>query len=153
MQNEEPARTAARQRQAAEQRELGTRLKGARVQAGHTLESAAQALTNQGHKIGKAGVGHWETGTNLPDALMLRRLAKLYDTTPDALLWENAVSMAAMKFAAKYDALTEEQKRTLDFVWMSFVESGAPGGEALPPAPSPDPMPESLPKPRHGKPS
>lgn len=65
---------------------LGARLRFARKEAGYTLESAAKALTNSGFKSGKAAVGHWETGVNVPDALILRELSKMYGVSVDALL-------------------------------------------------------------------
>lgn len=64
---------------------LGAALASARKAAGLTLDTAAAALREQGFPIGKAAIGHWETGTNVPDALWVRRLSRLYKTTMDAV--------------------------------------------------------------------
>ena len=69
-----------------ERKALGRRLAEHRKAAGFTLASIAKHLTDDGHKIGKAGVGHWETGQNVPDALTLARLARAYKTSSDTLL-------------------------------------------------------------------
>lgn len=65
---------------------LGQRLAMARKLAGYTLESAAAALTNRDKKIGKAGVGAWEVGRTVPDAVTLKRLSRLYEVSADKLL-------------------------------------------------------------------
>lgn len=69
-----------------ERQALGTLLASARDEAGFSLSSAAQELTDRGYPIHKATIGAWEKGRNLPDALWLRRLARLYDRTIDSLL-------------------------------------------------------------------
>jgi transcriptional regulator with XRE-family HTH domain len=70
---------------------FGAQLAQARKKAGLSLEAAATALRAEGHAISKAAVGHWETGQNLPDALWLRRLARLYKSSTDRLLFGGAV--------------------------------------------------------------
>lgn len=65
---------------------LGKSLAAARKAAGFSLDTASAALAEAGTPIGRAAIGHWETGTNVVDALWLRRLARLYNTTSDALL-------------------------------------------------------------------
>ena len=121
-----------------EKKALGRRLASARTLAGYTLEGAAKALTERGHKISKAGIGHWETGHNLPDALWLRRLAKLYCSTLDALVWDDAITMEAIQFAAQYDGLNEKQKRMFKTLWLAYFQqaaSDADVGEHLPTLP------------------
>jgi transcriptional regulator with XRE-family HTH domain len=72
--------------------------------------------------VDKGTVSAWETGRGLPDALMLRRLAKLYDVSSDALLWEDSLSPDAMKFAAQFDALSEKQRRHFKVMWLAYFE-------------------------------
>lgn len=105
-----------------ERRALGRRLASARNLAGYTIDETAQALTGRGYSITKQAVGHWETGKNVPDALWLRRLAKLYGTTLDALVWDEAISTEAIQFAVQYDALNEKQKRTFRAMWLAYFE-------------------------------
>lgn len=110
---------------------LGSRLKAARNAVGLTLVAAATALSEQGIPAIKQTVGAWEKGVNVPDALVLKKLAKLYNQSADALLWENALSIEALQFAAEYDALNETQKRTLRAIWMAYITQGN-NGEGLP---------------------
>lgn len=60
---------------------LGKRLRSARDACGLTQLEAATKL-----HITKAALSAWETGRNLPDALMLGRVARIYETTADHLL-------------------------------------------------------------------
>ena len=118
---------------------LGERLATARKQAGYTLESAAAELTLQGHKVGKQAVGAWEKGRNLPDSIWLKRLAKLYETTADALLWDDSITMEAIRFAVQYDALNDKQQRAFKAMWLAYFEqakSDADVGEHISPAPT-----------------
>lgn len=117
---------------------LGSRLKAARNAVGLTLVAAATALTDEGIPAIKQTVGSWEKGVNVPDALVLKKLAKLYNQSADALLWENALSIEALQFAAEYDALNETQKRTLRAIWMAYITQGSNGdGLPMPPVHSP----------------
>lgn len=68
-----------------ERKAFAGKLAKIREAAGYTLRSAADALTERGHKIGFAAIGAWEAGRNLPDALWLRRLARLYNVPTDAM--------------------------------------------------------------------
>jgi transcriptional regulator with XRE-family HTH domain len=118
---------------------LGARLASARKLAGLTMEEAARRLTERGYPISKQGLGHWESGRNLPDALWLRRLAKLYGTTLDALVWDEAISMEAIRFAAQYDGLSERQRRTFKAMWLAYFEQATTDEEVevhLPRAPA-----------------
>lgn len=101
---------------------LGKRLAAARNLAGYdSIESAAKELTKLGYPISKAGLGAWEAGRNVPDAIWLRRLAKLYSTTIDALSWDDSLTIEAMQLAAQFDGLTEKQKSTLKALWMAYI--------------------------------
>lgn len=112
-----------------ERKALGRRLASARNLAGFTIDQTAKAMTDRGHPITKQAVGHWETGKNVPDALWLRRLAKLYSTTLDALVWDEAISMEAIQVAVQYDALSEAQKKSFAYVWLAFVQGGKSDAE------------------------
>lgn len=105
-------------------RGLGLRLASARKGKGLTQDQVADRF-----KVNKATVSAWETGRGVPDALTLRALAKLYDTSADALLWEDSLSPEAMKFAAEFDNLTDKQQRTFRTVWMAFVADSASDGD------------------------
>lgn len=96
---------------------LGARLKAAREQADYTQDGAGQQLG-----VKKATISSWENGRNIPDALMLARLAKLYGTTADALLWDDSISIEAIRFAAQYDALTDQQQRAFRAMWLAYFE-------------------------------
>lgn len=115
-------------------KEIGARLRAARQVAGFTMETIAARLRERGFKATKAAVGHWETGKRSVDVLIVAELAKLYQQSIDALVWENALSMEAMRFAAQFDSLTDEQQRTLRAIWMAFI-SETKSGASLPVAP------------------
>lgn len=104
---------------------LGKRLAAARKLRDLTIEQAADQLTARGFPIGKQGVGHWETGRNVPDAIWLGRLAKLYQVSADALLWDTALSNDALQLAAQYDGLNEREQARVRTLWMAFVQSAA----------------------------
>lgn len=112
-----------------ERKALGRRLASARALAGYTLEGIAKALTGRGHPIGRAAVGAWEVGRNVPDALWLKRIAKIYGTTLDALVWDEAISMEAIQFAVQYDALTEANRRKFRAMWLAYFEEAKTDAE------------------------
>lgn len=99
---------------------LGMRLKAAREHKSLTQDDIAKRFS-----LNKATVSAWETGRGDPGVYRLRELAKLYDVSADALLWEDSLSTDAMKLAAEFDGLSEKQKSTLRALWMAYVqESG-----------------------------
>lgn len=102
--------------------------------ADETLDTVAVKMTAAGIPVGKAAVGHWETGHSVPDALQIKKLAKMYGTSADALLWDVSLSPEAMQFAAEFDGLSEAQKRTLRAIWVAFIQAGnaAAGIQAAP---------------------
>lgn len=108
---------------------FGLRLKAARVAADLTLDGVARRLSDDGYPAVKQTVSAWENGGNLPDPLVLKRLAKMYHQSADALLLESAPSIEAMQFAAQFDALNEKQRRTFQAVWLAFIEQAAGDGE------------------------
>ena len=115
-------------------REIGARLRAARQVACYTLEQVAAMLRERGFKATKQAVSHWEAGIRSVDILIVAELAKHYRQSIDALVWENALSMEAMQFAAQFDSLTDDQQRTLRAIWMAFI-SDAKTGAGLPAAP------------------
>lgn len=130
-----------------ERQQLGQRLAGARALVGLTLDTASKALGERGYPISRAALGHWEKGTNLPDALWLRRLAKLYGSTLDALVWDDAISMEAIQLAVQYDALGEKQKRHIKAMWLAYFESAKSDQEVR------DSMPVTATNPATGSPT
>lgn len=101
-------------------RGLGMRLASARQAKGFTQTDIAVRFS-----VSKGTVSAWETGRGIPDALTLRELAKIYDVSADSLLWEDSLSPEAMKFAAAFDSLNEQQRRTLNAIWMAYVQESA----------------------------
>ena len=69
-----------------ERKALGKRLAQARQAAGYTLDTAVAELARRGFKISRGTIGAWETGRNLPDALWLGRMARLYENSIDQLV-------------------------------------------------------------------
>lgn len=108
---------------------------GARLMAVRKNKGLTQLQVAERFGINKATVSAWEKGRGLPDALMLRRLARLYDVSADSILWENSLSQEAMQVAAWFDSLTEQQQKTYRAVILAFVQEGSAAGEALPLAP------------------
>ncbi len=104
---------------------LGRRLASARKLCDLTIDQAARRLTEYGFPIQKQGLGHWETGRNVPDAIWLSRLAKLYRVSADALLWDNAPSIEAMQIAAQFDGLSDSKQRQLRALWLAYIETAA----------------------------
>ena len=107
------------QKDEEERRGLGLRLKAARESKDLTQQDVARELEMTTYKT----VSAWETGRGLPDALTMKRLAKLYGVSAESLLWDNAPSLEAMQIAAQFDSLTVKQRETFRAVWMAFVES------------------------------
>lgn len=100
---------------------LGKRLSAARTLKALTIDAAAKQLTAKGYPLTKQALGHWETGRNVPDALWLSRLAKLYNTTLDALVWDDSLTIEATQLGAQFDGLTEKQKSTLKALWIAYI--------------------------------
>lgn len=99
---------------------VGMRLKAARENKGLTQDAVSQRFD-----ISKKTVSAWETGRGDPGIYRLRELAKLYDVSADALLWEDSLTPEAMKIAASFDSLTVRQQATLSALWMAYVTESA----------------------------
>lgn len=115
---------------------LGARLRAARVQSNLTLDQVGKLLGDAGFSAKKAAISAWELGRNVPDALVLKRLAKIYNQSTDALLWDDALSLEALQIAASFEALSPSQKSALKTIWMAFVTEGH-SGSGLPSTPPP----------------
>lgn len=99
---------------------FGLRLAAARAGKKLTQQDVADRFS-----VNKATVSAWETGRGIPDALVLRALAKLYDVSADALLWAESLTPAAMRIAAGYDDLKDDQRKKFDNMWLGFYASAA----------------------------
>jgi transcriptional regulator with XRE-family HTH domain len=93
---------------------------GRRLKAAREARELTQQQVAEWFDVNKATVSAWEQGVGVPDALRLRRLAKLYGTSSDALLWEEAESTQAMRFAAQFDALDDAQRRAFAAMWSAY---------------------------------
>jgi transcriptional regulator with XRE-family HTH domain len=112
---------------------LGMRLKAARHNVDLSLREVADAL-----KVDVATVTAWEEGAGDPGVYALRDLSKLYKTSSESLLWENAPSNEAMQIAAAYDGLDDRKQQTFRTLWMAFLQDAMSDervGSHLPPAP------------------
>lgn len=101
-------------------RGFGMRLKAARTHAKFTQQEVADLF-----EVKKATVSAWEQGGGDPGVFKLRRLAKLYNVSADALLWDDSLTNDALQVAAQFDALTETQKRAFRVAWTTFVATAA----------------------------
>lgn len=104
-----------------EKKALGERLARARKAAGYTQPGVAEYLTERGHQISKQGVSHWEQGRNVPDALVLRLLARLYETTADSMLFDQPISVKALRIASRFDALPAEDRDRLEKIFTAIA--------------------------------
>lgn len=105
-------------------RSVGMRLAVAREFKSFTQDDIAKRFS-----LNKATVSAWETGRGDPGIYRLRELAKLYDLSADAILWENSLTPDAMKVAAQFDSLNEKQKRTFYAMWMAYIQESATDDE------------------------
>lgn len=99
---------------------------GLRLQAARKAKGLTQLQVAGLFGVEKATVSAWESGRGDPGALRLRRLAKLYDVSADALLWDDALSAEALRFAAQFDALTDKQQRAFRAMWLAYFEEAKP---------------------------
>lgn len=95
---------------AREREELGAHLQKVRGAAGYTLRSAAEALTKRGHAIKFGAIGAWEDGRNVPNALWIGRLARLYGVPVDALYSEERVSVEVIRLASQLRDVVRQQE-------------------------------------------
>lgn len=103
---------------------VGMRLKAARL-----AKDLGQKEVADRFGVTVATVSAWETGIGDPGVYRLRDLAKLYDVSADAILWEDSLTTDAMRFAADFDSLTEKQRATFRAVWMAFVKEAVSDGD------------------------
>lgn len=103
-----------------EQEALGQRFRTLRVSRKPESLSQDEAVLQLG--VTKAALSAWETGRNMPNPFMLRKMAKLYGVSVDALLWDNSLSPEAMKFAAQYDNLSGKMRGAFEAMWLAYFE-------------------------------
>lgn len=109
-----------------ERQALGARLAELRKAHGFTLRALAQALKDKGYEIGFNALGHWETGKNVPDAIWMRRLARLYKIPVDAMYGDAEISVRQIELAAQFrDAVIGE----MDIGRLPTLSSPAPSKE------------------------
>lgn len=111
---------------------FGMRLKAAREARQLTQDDVAKRFD-----VNKATVSAWETGRGDPGVFRLRELSKLYKTSSESLLWENAPSNDAMQIAADFDGLDERKQQTFRTLWMAFLQDAMADERVshIPPAP------------------
>lgn len=111
---------------------FGMRLKAAREARQLSQEDVAKRFG-----LNKATVSAWETGRGDPGVFRLRELSKLYKTSSESLLWENAPSNDAMQIAAAFDGLDERKQQTFRTLWMAFIQDAMADDRVshIPPAP------------------
>lgn len=97
-----------------ERKLFGARLAKVRKDAGFTLDTAAAALTERGFQIGRGTIGAWETGRNVPDALALRWLARLYQVPVDVLFSDAPVELETIQLAAKLKAVVLNDSASIE---------------------------------------
>lgn len=97
---------------------FGMRLKAART---NTAEKFTQQDIADRFGVEKGTVSAWETGRGDPGVYRLRELSKLYKTSTESLVWENAPSNEAMQIAAAFDGLTPRQQQTFHTLWVAFL--------------------------------
>lgn len=105
--------------------ELGRRLAEARDLAGLTQPNVAVLLTNAGIQSTKQAVSAWEKGRNVPDAVVLKHLARLYDASTDALLGLKTASAEAARLAILFDSLEPDARAGFMKVCGPFLDKHA----------------------------
>jgi transcriptional regulator with XRE-family HTH domain len=113
-----------------EKKALGQCLKEAREAAGFSTQvEAAEEL-----RVVKQTINSWESGTNIPDALWLRRIARAYETTVSRLVGDEVASWPFLRTPVGRVLALEPDD-------LSYVEGRL--AAALSDV-SPDPSPEDL---------
>lgn len=106
---------------------LGRRLKAAREGKELTQEQVADRFG-----LKKGTVSAWEKGRGVPDSLRLVELARLYDSTPDALLIGSPLSRQALQLATQFDAYSPAERARLMRVWNALFEESSSAGKSIP---------------------
>lgn len=121
---------------------LGERLKQARVDAGFTQDTAAGRMG-----LKKQTFSSWENDRNIPDAVTLGKLARLYETTTDFLLFGAPTSPSAQSIADQFNAMSKPKRDVFVAMWDAFVKANrAPNaGYKLPDPTSTDVPPANEP--------
>lgn len=106
--DEDPARTPKTSAEIRFQKEIGSRLKAARVAAGLTQSQAGEKIG-----IGKAGISLWEKGERAMDVVKIVALADLYQVTSDSVIMGGptlATTKDAQRIARQFDLLPPKYK-------------------------------------------
>lgn len=100
-------------------RALGAYLAAARIDAGLTQDDVATEL-----ELVKQTISAWENGRNLPDALSLRRLSRLYRCSTDALVGVDHQPKwpFSMELQEKVLGLSDEELLRAENVLRGFVD-------------------------------
>lgn len=115
---------------------------GQRLQTLRKVRKLSQLQVATRLEVEKATVSAWETGRNMPDPFALRKLAKIYEVSVDALLWDDSLSPEAMRFAAQYDNLSGKQRTMFEAMWLAYFERAVTDedvSQSLPRLPAPEP--------------
>lgn len=108
------------------QQALGARLAAARRASGLSLQGVADKLAAAGMGVSRATVGAWEDGRNVPDALVVGQLARIYAVTADALAG-NVRASAANGFPEdvvdRVSMLSVDNLRGLTSIVTSFLDA------------------------------
>lgn len=112
----------------AENQAVGRAMKAAREKKG-SIDKVVAQLADVGLKegFGRATLGAWEVGRNLPNAVVLRRLSEFYGTSADELIGlAPSRSARAAEMSKQFDALPAPEQERGWRIWQAFV-SGVPG--------------------------
>lgn len=109
---------------------LGKRLAEARMAAGLSQPTVVLLLGSAGQSLTKQAVSAWEHGRNVPDAVVLKALAQLYDTSADSLLGLQPHSAEAEHLAAVFDSLDADKRASFIEICGPFLQKHARGIEA-----------------------
>jgi transcriptional regulator with XRE-family HTH domain len=98
---------------------IGERLRELREATGLTLEQLGARFAI-GEKEGKTkqAVAAWEKGRNQLTADQIILLCKLFGTSADYLLFGSTLSAKAIQIARKFDALSSEDKKRFEAIFM-----------------------------------
>lgn len=107
--DKETLRTPKTEAELQLQREIGARLRKARLGAGMTMEQAGEIIN-----ISKAAMGHWEHGLRAMDVVKIAALIKAYSVTSDSVLIggpTKAMTREAQALGREFDQLPLDDKK------------------------------------------
>lgn len=119
-----------------ERKAFGLRLRRNREALGLTQPDVGRWLTDQGIDATKQAVSAWELGRNLPDAMIIKRLCRLFNCSADSLLWEThaetpgATNPLAPALLSRIANLTVEQQTAIERNLVTLLDVLAPAPHA-----------------------